>query len=98
MNINLTGNYPVDSDGQPESFLADIDDHIASMVAAGYPLSPTHDHVLVPEGPEFPGSYQIWLKVIGDSTHMVGWIYVDPDGVVNHRQYPGATLELPRRD
>lgn len=96
MNLNLEANYPRDRDGNPSTFASEVDNHIASMDAAGYPV--TTEHVLVPEGEEFPGSYQIWLKIChdrGPGSPRTGWIYVDPDGVIHHRMFPGGKVELP---
>lgn len=72
---------------------SDVDDHLISMATAGYPV--TGDHLLWPEGRNYPGSYQIWLKIASKDTGNNGWIYVDPEGVVLHRDFPGQEAKYP---
>lgn len=79
MNVNLL---------DPEASglaVGEIDNHIISMATAGYAV--TGEHALVPEGRDYPGSYQVWLHANGHT--YAGWIYVDTAGVVMYREYPG---------
>lgn len=77
VNINLGSNYPIGDDGEPESMQTQIEEHQDIMQSTGYEtIGPP---VLVPEGPEYPGSYQVWSP-FRDGTS-AAWVYVNPDGV-----------------
>lgn len=87
MNVNLLDQQSRDmAEGE-------IDNHIISMATAGFPV--TGNHLLWPEGREFPGSYQVWLKIASKDTGHNGWIYVNSEGVVLHRDYPGEPIRFP---
>ena len=87
MNVNLA------DPTAREIAAGDIDNHLISMATANYPV--TGQHLLFPVGRQYPGAYQVWLQIASKDLRNTGWIYVDPDGVVKHREYPGAEVKVP---
>lgn len=54
----------------------DLEEHVEILsLNAGYNL--TGRQVLIPEGNDYPGSYQVW-----NETNSGLWVYVTPEGVV----------------
>lgn len=85
MNISLTsgsGHHPM----EPEdcNLQGEVDDAKVSLASAGFPSA--GPVALISEGPDYPDSYQVWVKV--RSTHQRLWIYVDPEGVMHRRTHP----------
>lgn len=78
MNINIATNYPVDAAGEPESFQSQIDEHHDIMMSSGFDI--TGPAVLVPEGKEYPGSYQVWTPCWDPDRENLMFVYVDPEG------------------
>lgn len=85
MNVNLLG-------ADPTAAVADIDNHLISVATAKFPV--TGKHLLLPEGRNYPGSYQVWLQ-IHTTEQDLRWIYVNPEGVVVHREFPGMPVRFP---
>lgn len=85
MNVTIVSAQGWESQPYPDP-VADVDDHVLSMKSAGYYI--TERHVLVPEGPDYPGSYQIWLQ-IQRAYGVLRWVYVDAEGVMHERINPG---------
>lgn len=91
MNINLSSNYPLDSDGDVESFGSQIEEHAEIMRGMGFPVI-DNATVLVPEGRDYPGSYQVWVAIDESPDHdWARWVYIDTEGVPHYR----AVLHTP---
>jgi hypothetical protein len=86
MNVNLA-----DESGRALA-TGEIDNHVISMATAGFPV--TGAHMLRPEGRNWPGAYQVWLQIRSKDTDATGWIYVNPEGVVVYRDFPGAEVKF----
>lgn len=71
MNVNLN----IDNgDGEGCSLLGDVTEHLI-IIKQGLGWEFTGRQVLIPEGDEHPGSFQVWNETIDDT-----WIYITPDG------------------
>lgn len=64
--------------GDTDSIQSDIEEH--RHIMASTDVNIVGASVLIPEGPNYPGSYQVWSPV--DDTDGYGWVYVTPDGVI----------------
>lgn len=63
----------------------DIEEHQGIMNRAGIQvLGPA---VLIPEGPDYPGSYQVWSPVRYEESYNF-WAYVDPEGTIQYSENP----------
>lgn len=95
MNISLYGDD--DNFGDDEPLQVSIERHGAIMKGAGFNiLGPA---VLIPEGPAYPGSYQVWWPAEYDSEEtsgVIGWVFIDTDGVAFYKDaLPTAEAMIP---
>lgn len=81
MNISL-GPTPEPNFGETmESMQDEIDEHQDIMKSVGFKLA--GPAVLIPEGDDYPGSYQVWSPIEGGT-----WVYVDTEGSVIRKDCP----------
>jgi hypothetical protein len=64
-----------------ESAQDEIDEHRDIMESTGFDI--VGPSVLVPEGDDYPGSYQVWTPIDGGN-----WVYVNPKGEVIRQACP----------
>lgn len=74
MNINL-GPVPEGNFGETmDSMQAEIDGHQDLLRNTGMDVRDS-GAVLIPEGPDYHGSYQVWSPLEGGD-----WVYIDSEG------------------
>lgn len=78
MNINLATNYPVDANGEPETFQSQLEEHQDIMQSAEFDI--VGPAVLIPDpDPNYPGAYQVWNPFFDGERHM--WVWINTEGV-----------------
>lgn len=91
MNIN-TLNY-VERHGETlhsdDPLEIDVREHHEMLLQAGVDLHVDRQWLLIPEGPAFPGSMQVWSKTAEGT-----WVFIDTMGVLHERENP-LWLDVP---
>lgn len=85
MNISLTngsGMHPTEPDDC--DLLGDVEEH-QEILRGVDDIQVVGPAVLVPEGPGYPGSYQVWSPVRYKESFDF-WAYVDTEGTIQYRE------------